>query len=332
MGFVIKTAVIPVAGLGMRFAPVTRVVPKAMLPVLCKPMLHYVIEEGLQAGIEEFIFVIASHMDMFREYLESVEDKRFRKARVHFILQDHPLGLGHAVWLARDYIHDDHFAVLLPDEIFAVKSGAGLLGQMVDKMSDSKASCVHQRGANVDGVDGVDGVVAVLDVAQENICKYGVINRPNAAEGVRSKYYSLTDVIEKPSLDSALSNIVIIGRYIFPVCIFSSLEQLVSEQMLKIGNVQKNNLHNKSCANTQSVNNVCGQKSHKESFEEIDLTSSMLRMVNEGRKLYAFKPEGVRLDCGNALGLIEANLFFGLQDPELCDDIKKMLKRFVDSS
>ncbi|HIN05563.1 MAG TPA: UTP--glucose-1-phosphate uridylyltransferase [Dehalococcoidia bacterium] len=214
----IRKAVIPAAGLGTRFLPVTKSVPKELLPILDKPMLQYVVEEAAEAGIEQVIIVTSPGKESIASYFQSQPDLDSRLsdspelldkvrhasnlARVSFVIQEQPLGLGHAVLTAREAVGDEPFVVILPDDI--VVHTPGVVAQMVE---------VSQR-YNA-------GVVAVEPMPWETVQNYGVVDAVSAGE----RLHKIRGVVEKPKREDAPSNLSIVGRYILPPEIFQCLER-----------------------------------------------------------------------------------------------------------
>ena len=216
----IRKAVIPAAGLGTRFLPVTKAVPKELLPILDKPMLQYVVEEAVEAGIQEIILVVSPGKESIAEYFQPRPDleRRLREsgalgleakvheasnlAQVSFVIQEQPLGLGHAVLMAREAVAEEPFVVILPDDIIVHSPGA--LAQMLE---------VYER------CDG--GVIAVETVGWESVQDYGVVDIEEQEGGVGR----IKGVVEKPPKDRAPSNLAIVGRYILPNEVFDCLER-----------------------------------------------------------------------------------------------------------
>ena len=216
----IRKAVIPAAGLGTRFLPVTKAVPKELLPILDKPMLQYVVEEAVEAGIQEIILVVSPGKESIAEYFQPREDLELRlresgaldlAAKVHqasnlaqvsFVIQEQPLGLGHAVLMAREAVGEEPFVVILPDDIIVHSPGA--LAQMLE---------VYDR------CDG--GVIAVETVGWESVQNYGVVDVEKQGDRVGR----VKGVVEKPPRDQAPSNLAIVGRYILPPAVFDCLER-----------------------------------------------------------------------------------------------------------
>lgn len=204
----IRKAVFPVAGLGTRFLPATKVVPKELLPIVDRPLIQYAVDEAREAGIEQLIFVtgrgksaLVDHFDLAYELeatmrergksFDLLEPTRVKPGELVTVRQQVPLGLGHAVWCARDIVGNEPFAVLLPDELMV--GSPGCLRQMVDAYAET--------GGNL---------ISVIEVPEEEVSSYGVIT-PGAREGARTEVRGL---VEKPKRDEAPSNLIVSGRYI----------------------------------------------------------------------------------------------------------------------
>lgn len=282
----IRKAVFPVAGMGTRFLPATKAIPKEMLPVVDKPVIQYAVEEARDAGIEQFIFVtgrgkhvIEDHFDHAYE-LESLLSAREKtqelnslleslpdSGSVSFTRQQKPLGLGHAVWCARHLVGDEPFAVLLPDDLMVGQPGA--LKQMVDAY----------------GAVGGGVVLAAEEKTREETQRYGVI-APGRVNGAITE---VKGVVEKPKPADAPSNLCIIGRYILPAAIFPELE-----------------------------------RRERGAGNEIQLTDAMARLL--GRvPFHAVTTGCVRYDCGDKVGFLHANLAIGLQRPDIAPALKTIL-------
>ncbi|WP_417490880.1 UTP--glucose-1-phosphate uridylyltransferase GalU [Maricaulis sp.] len=216
----VRKAVLPVAGLGTRVLPATKSIPKEMLPVFDRPAIQYVVDEAIAAGIEHFVFVTGRNKGAIEDYfdrayeleatlqgkgktdiLEILDQTRATPGSMSFVRQQAPLGLGHAIWCARDIIGDDPFAILLPDVL--VRAEPSCLAQMV--------AAYEETGGNI---------IAVEQVAPENVDKYGVID-PIERQGNRIR---MRGMVEKPDVDKAPSNLAITGRYILQGSIFKYLE------------------------------------------------------------------------------------------------------------
>jgi UTP--glucose-1-phosphate uridylyltransferase len=288
----IRTAIFPVGGLGTRFLPATKSMPKEMLPIANKPIIQYAFEEARDAGIEKFIFItgrnknaINNHFDHAYE-LESKLDENKKSTeltqvvgwmpeagQIAFVRQQKPLGLGHAIWCARNFIaSNEAFVVILADEMMMHddSKNKNFLKKMIEfyeqKPSDSS-------------------VVAVDEIAIEDSKKYGIIK----VDGQEK----IIDMVEKPQPHDAPSNLAITGRYILQPKIFEYLNKF------EIG-----------------------------SGGEIQLTDAMQRMCKDYPFFYK-KIDEQRFDCGNVLGYLEANIAFGLKDKKINADIKKILKKYL---
>ena len=273
----VRKAVLPVAGLGTRFLPATKAVPKELLPVLDRPVLQWVVEEAREAGIEEFIFVtargkeaIADHFDTHPELERALHDKgkdallrAVRQACIDagkaiYVRQDAPRGLGHAIACAREAVAGEPFAVLLPDMLMRAETGC-LAGMM---------ALYAQKGGNI---------IAVEEVPKKDVHKYGVV----AVENESAPAPRITAMVEKPAVDQAPSNLIISGRYILQPDIFDHLA-----------------------------------RTRPGTGGEIQITDAMAAMLREGAAFHAFRFDGETFDCGSKLGFLQANLAYGLADAE----------------
>jgi UTP--glucose-1-phosphate uridylyltransferase len=287
----IKTCVFPVGGLGSRFLPATKSIPKEMLVVVDKPLIQYAVEEAKAAGIERFIFVtsqgkasIEDHFDrnqFLEQTLESrgkfdslqmIIDAALEPSQAVYIRQPAPLGLGHAVLCAKHLIQDNAFAVILADDLIL-----------------SKKSCLKQMIDNYKSSDG--NMVASLTVPLEHTSRYGIL-KPLAGQDLNESKIHSIDVVEKPDSDKAPSQSAIIGRYILRRDIFCVLEQ-----------------------------------QQPGSGFEIQLTDALQRMLPD-TALTGFKYKGERFDCGTKEGWLEANIAFACNDPVIYEAILPVLKRF----
>lgn len=282
----IRKAVLPVAGLGTRVLPATKVIPKEMLPVVDRPAIEYVVEEAKAAGIEHIVFVtgrnknsIEDHFDTAYELETSLQQKGKQQildelrrnlpkaGSTSFVRQQAPLGLGHAIWCARDVIGDEPFAVLLPDVL--IKAKTSCLAQMVE--------VYDKTGGNI---------IAVDEIPAEDVNKYGIID-PVSQDG---DIYKMRAMIEKPDIGSAPSNLKITGRYILQPEIFKLLE-----------------------------NQETGAGG------EIQLTDAMAKMMQD-QEFYALRYQGVDFDCGNKLGYLRAIAHFALSNSELGNEARKIFE------
>ncbi len=214
----VRKAVFPVAGLGTRFLPATKAMPKEMLPIVDRPLIQYAVDEALEAGIEQMIFVtgrgksaIEDHFDIAFELERTMADRgkdasvldgtRLAPGACVFVRQQEPLGLGHAIWCARDIVGDEPFAIFLPDEFMV--GARGCMKQMVD--------AYDSMGGNL---------ISVLEVPRDAVSSYGVID-PGSAQGAITEVRGL---VEKPPVDTAPSNLIISGRYILQPEVMRLLE------------------------------------------------------------------------------------------------------------
>ena len=285
----VRKAVFPVGGLGTRFLPATKAMPKEMLPVVDKPLIQYAVEEAQAAGIEEFIFVtgraksaIEDHFDQSYE-LESTLRERGKAAQivelnnwlpkpgqVAYTRQQQPLGLGHAVLCARDLVHGEPFAVLLADDLILGKTPC--LKQMVE---------ARQAGGG--------SMIAVMDVPRSHVGRYGILD----VEKDDGRLVAVKGLVEKPAPEKAPSTLGIIGRYI--------LEPEVFDHLGQIG---------------------------RGSGNEIQLTDALARMIGGNKPFHGLRFEGRRFDCGDKIGFLHANLAFALARPDMAGEMKQILKEF----
>ncbi|KKB73309.1 MULTISPECIES: UTP--glucose-1-phosphate uridylyltransferase GalU [Bacillus] len=272
----IKKAVIPAAGLGTRFLPATKAQPKEMLPIVDKPAIQYIVEEAVQSGIKDILIItgrnkrsIEDHFDRSVELEQNLQSKGKHEllkeiqtiadmANIHYIRQKEPLGLGHAVLSARHFIGDEPFAVLLGDDIMVSEKPA--LQQLIDVYQEYKTTVI--------GVQTVDAA---------DVSKYGIIQTSTQ----KNKVYDIEDLVEKPDVRQAPSNIAVMGRYVLEPSIFRVLE-----------------------------------RTPKGAGNEIQLTDA-LRTICRERSIYARQLEGSRFDIGDKLGCFKASMEIGLMQNEL---------------
>lgn len=282
----IRKAIIPAAGLGTRFLPATKAQAKEMLPIVDKPTLQYIIEEAIESGIEEILIVtgrnkksIEDHFDRSVELELELEKKGkiemlnmvqdiSNMVNICYIRQKEPKGLGYAVYCAKSFIGNEPFAVLLGDDI--VDSETPCLKQMISAYDEYKTS-----------------ILGVQEVARENVDKYGILD----VKHIEDRVYKVKDMVEKPALDEAPSNIAILGRYIITPEIFNILE-----------------------------NQAPGKGG------EIQLTDALKTLATK-EAIYAYNFQGRRYDVGDKLGFLQATVDFALKRPELRDDFISFLKR-----
>jgi len=285
----VRKAIFPAAGLGTRFLPATKAMPKEMLTVLDRPLIQWVVQEARDAGIEQFIFVISNGKDPIINHFDKNPElhdtlKRRGKTKelalveaaempVGFfstVRQPEPLGLGHAVWCARELVGDEPFAVILPDEI--VQAPKGALTQAME--------VYEKTGGNV---------ITVTEVPRADTSKYGIC----ATASDDGRVVEINGLVEKPHPDEAPSNISIHGRYIFQPEIFKILDEK------KIG-----------------------------AGGEIQLTDAMAKLI-ETQKFHGVRVEGKRYDCGQKLGFVEANIAMAVSDPDIGPTVKAMLQKYI---
>ena len=285
----VRKAVFPVGGMGTRFLPATKAMPKEMLPVVDKPLIQYAVEEAKSAGIEEFIFVtgrgkssIESHFNHSIELAnilnkrgktfeaQLVEGSILEPEQVVYTRQQKPLGLGHAVWCARELVGNEPFAVLLADDL--VQAEIPCLTQML--------TAFERTGGNI---------VAVMDVPKEHTDRYGIVDM-GAENG---SLVEVKGLVEKPRPDKAPSTLSVIGRYVLLPEVFDYLE-----------------------------------KKKKGAGDEIQLTDSMAKMIGKS-PFHGLKFEGHRFDCGDKAGFFEANLAFALSRDDLRDEVSSIIKKYT---
>lgn len=284
----VRKAVFPVAGMGTRFLPATKAVPKEMLPVVDKPVIQYAVEEAREAGIEQFVFVtgrgknvIEDHFDHAYE-LESLLSAREKTAELNSLLeglpttgavsftrQQKPLGLGHAVWCARHLVGNEPFAVLLPDDLMVGTPGG--LAQMIEAYNRVGGGCI----------------VAAEEKPREETKRYGVI----APGAVKGNAVEVKAVVEKPAPEKAPSTLCIIGRYILQPEIFTELD-----------------------------------RQEKGAGGEIQLTDSMARLIGR-MPFHAVKTSCARYDCGDKVGFLQANIAVGLSRADIAPALRTIIAK-----
>ncbi len=291
----IRKAVFPVAGLGTRFLPATKAMPKEMLTVVDKPVIQHVVDEAREAGIEQFIFVTGRNKSVIEDHFDKqVELEATLKARgkkdeldlldqilplpgtTSFTRQQEPLGLGHAVWCARDLIGNEPFALLLPDVVVQAP-GKGCLAQMLE--------VYKTHGGNV---------LAVEKVPTEETSKYGVVSIADEAGGGRLKgrCWALDGMVEKPKQNPP-SNLTILGRYILQPEIMAIL-----------------------------------QNQERGAGGEIQLTDAMLRLMQK-QSFFGLEYEGRSFDCGSKIGFLAANVALALARPDLGPQLRAEIARLL---
>ncbi|WP_281392459.1 UTP--glucose-1-phosphate uridylyltransferase GalU [Salicibibacter cibi] len=284
----VKKAVIPAAGLGTRFLPASKALPKEMLPIVDTPTIQYIVEEAIESGIEDILIVsgrgkraIEDHFDKSYELEETLErsekwdrleevKKISNMASIHYVRQKEPKGLGHAIACARTFIGDEPFAVMLGDDIVR-SEGKPCLQQLMDIYEDSEAS-----------------VLGVQDVPENKVSSYGIVS---AANGTDSSIVNVTDLVEKPKQEEAPSTLAIMGRYVLTPEIMPILEEMPPGA----GN-------------------------------EIQLTDAIKKLAGI-QEVNAFRFDGDRYDVGDKLGFIQATLDFALHRKDLSEDLKAYIRQ-----
>ena len=295
----IRKAIFPVAGLGTRFLPATKAMPKEMLTVVDRPIIQHVADEARAGGIEHFIFVtgrnkgvIEDHFDrqfeleeVLRrrnklEELKELEKHQAAPGSTSFTRQQEPKGLGHAVWCARDIAGKEPFALLLPD-VIVLQNGEGCLGQMIG---------AYNRLGEKYGPDAKINILAVEEVAPNETSSYGVVGLESQED---DRLWRIKSMVEKPAAGTAPSNLIIMGRYILQPEIFDILKT----QESGAGN-------------------------------EIQLTDAMKTLMQD-QMFFAYKYKGKSYDCGSKLGFLSANVAFALARPDLAEKFGEELKRLA---
>ena len=288
----IRTAVFPVAGLGTRFLPATKTVPKEMLPIVDKPLIQYAVDEAIEAGCDTLVFVTNRYKHAVADYFDKayeLEQKLERGGKVEqlalirnvlpshvravFVTQAEALGLGHAVLCAKPIVGDAPFAVLLPDDLIWNRGGRGALAQMADLAEGSGAS-----------------VIAVQDVPREQTASYGIV----ATDRFDGRAGRINAIVEKPKPEVAPSNLAVVGRYVLDGRIFDLLERTTPG-----------------------------------AGGEIQLTDAIAALLAE-QPVQAYRFQGTRFDCGTHLGLIEATIRYALDHEKLSDAASGLMKKALD--
>ncbi|SHE67033.1 UTP--glucose-1-phosphate uridylyltransferase GalU [Desulforamulus putei] len=284
----VRKAIIPAAGLGVRFLPATKAQPKEMLPIVDTPTIQYIVEEAVASGIEDILIVtgrnkraIEDHFDKSLELEVQLSSKQKHEllglvrdisemVDIHYIRQKEPLGLGHAVYCARKFIGDEPFAVLLGDDV--IRSKVPCLKQMMNLYEEVRYT-----------------VLGVQEVPREHVNRYGIVEAATEREGVCRIY----DLVEKPEIDQAPSQLAVMGRYILSPRIFDIL------------------------ATTRPG-----------AGGEIQLTDALKKLV-QAEAIYGCLFEGKRYDVGDKLGYLKATVEFALERPDLAEEFRKYLKEVV---
>ena len=281
----VKKAIIPAAGLGTRFLPATKAQPKEMLPIVDKPTIQYIVEEAIDSGIEEILIVTGRNKRAIEDHFDRSVELELELARknnngllkqvqdisnlvdIHYIRQKEAKGLGHAIYCARTFVGNEPFAVLLGDDV--VSSRIPCLRQLMD---------VFESYSNT--------VLGVQKVSTNEVNKYGIIS----CEEIGERLYKVKDLVEKPAIDNAPSNVAILGRYII----------------------------------TPEIFDILGE-TEPGSGGEIQLTDA-LRALGSSQPMYAYNFEGKRYDIGSKLGFLQATVEFALQREDLKDEFREYLK------
>ena len=285
----LRKAVLPVAGLGTRFLPATKSMPKEMMTVVDRPLIQYAVDEARAAGIEQFCMVsgrgktaLIDHFDVSYELeatlrergkleaLAQLERDRLQPGAITTVRQQEPLGLGHAIWCARTFIGDDPFAILLPDDLVL-----------------SKTPCMEQLAKAYTDTEG--SVVAVVEVPRDQTNRYGIL-KIGEDDG---RLVEVTGLVEKPKPEVAPSNLSIIGRYI----LMPQVIEYLSKMERGAGN-------------------------------EVQLTDAMAKLIGHS-PFHGLRFEGERFDCGDKVGFLEAQIAFSLARPDLAADVRAFLKKYT---
>ena len=281
----IKKAIFPVGGLGTRFLPATKSMPKEMLPIVDKPLIQYAVEEAANAGIEQFIFVtsrgkssIENHFDHSYELennlllrgkkdtLKTVQEMLKIPGSFAYVRQQEPAGLGHAIWCARHLIGDEPVAVILADDLI---KGSNTIKEMIENYSSGN-------------------MLAIMDVDKKDVSSYGIIT---PGKIYKNNIVEVLDLIEKPSIERAPSNMAVVGRYIIEPSIFKELE-----------------------------------KQNRGTSDEIQLTDAIASTITKSN-CFGYKLKEERFDCGSKLGFIQANIKLSLESTEMKKELKTWLKK-----
>ena len=282
----VKKAIFPVGGLGTRFLPATKSMPKEMLPIVDKPLIQYAVEEAANAGIEQFIFVtsrgksaIENHFDHSfelennllakgkRQTLASAQEMLKIPGSYAYVRQQEPAGLGHAIWCARHLIQNESFAVILADDLIF---GQSTIKEMIENYTSGN-------------------MVAIMEVDKQKVSSYGIVKVDNSDKDL----VQINQMVEKPSVENAPSNLAIIGRYILDHKVFDVLE-----------------------------------KQERGTSHEIQLTDAISSQLDRVACL-GYKIKNERFDCGSKLGFLQANISFALNRKDLSSDLSNWLKTII---
>ncbi|MEJ6396537.1 UTP--glucose-1-phosphate uridylyltransferase GalU [Yoonia sp. 208BN28-4] len=286
----VTKAIFPVAGLGTRFLPATKSVPKEIMTLVDRPLIQYAIDEARAAGIKEFIFVTSRGKGALEDYfdhapdleaslrksgktdlLETLKETNMDSGAIAYIRQHKALGLGHAVWCARRLIANEPFAVILPDDVIAAEKPC--LQQMVEAYEETGGS-----------------MVAAMEVAPDKASSYGVLD---VAQD-KGNTVSVRGMVEKPAPGTAPSNLAVIGRYILSPKVLNNFNKI-----------------------------------EKGAGGELQLTDAIAEEINQGRDVHGFRFSGQRFDCGSKAGFLQATVAFALARPELRDELHDYMTQMV---
>lgn len=283
----ISKAVFPVGGMGTRFLPATKSIPKEMLPIIDKPLIQYAVEEAIEAGIRTLIFITSASKHAISDHFDPrplLRKKFVSEGKTHlvekldtltteitrvFVPQGEPLGLGHAVLQAKEIVDDEYFAVLLADDYIKPQPGVNATKQLIEASIQYDAS-----------------VISVEQVADDRVSQYGIVDVGDSSEEINS----VQTIVEKPRLEEAPSNLGVIGRYVLSPEIFSLLEET---QCDKSG--------------------------------EIQLTDALAKLLDKPNNLYAATLQGKRYDCGHKLGYVQATIDSALDDESISLDVRDFI-------
>jgi len=286
----VTKAVFPVAGLGTRFLPATKSIPKEIMTLVDRPLIQYAIDEAREAGIREFIFVTSRGKSALEDYfdnapelevalrekgktalLDILDRTNMESGTIAYVRQNRPMGLGHAVWCARRMIGDEPFAVILPDDVISARTAC--LKQMVDAYQETGGA-----------------MVAAMEVSDDATSSYGILD----VTETNGKLSRVRAMVEKPKAGTAPSNLAVIGRYILPPSVLDSLS---------------------------SISSGAGG--------EIQLTDAIAKEIIDGRPVHGLRFDGDRFDCGSKSGFLQATVAFGLQREDLRDDLMGYLRHLM---
>jgi len=286
----VTKAVFPVAGMGTRFLPATKSVPKEIMTLVDRPLIQYAIDEARAAGIKEFIFVTSRGKGALEDYfdhaptleaelrkkgkdelLNIVKNTNMESGAIAYIRQHKALGLGHAVWCAKRLIGNEPFAVILPDDVIAAEKPC--LQQMVEAFEETQGN-----------------IVAAMEVPEDKASAYGILD----VKEDMGNMVSVKGMVEKPAKDEAPSNLAVIGRYILTPKVLQNLNKMKSG-----------------------------------AGGEIQLTDAIAHEITEGRDVFGYRFKGTRFDCGSKAGFLQATVSFALSRPDLKDELSRYLHEVV---